>query len=116
MRFESDGIGLLWGGNMFVVLTLALSLSISLAIILSFASEALYVPEDPRLNDIINLLPLANCGQCGNPGCKGMAEAILDENIRLSACKPGDQSMRDRIRDYLETHPNEEGQYTKVKM
>lgn len=101
---------------MFVVLGLALSLSVGLAVILSFASEALHVPEDPRLNDLINLLPLANCGQCGNPGCKGMAEAILGENTRLSACKPGDQAMRERIREYLQTHPSEEGEFTKVKM
>jgi len=99
-----------------IVLGLALSLSIGLAIILSFASDALHVPEDPRLNDLINLLPLANCGQCGNPGCKGMAEAILSENTRLTACKPGDQSMRERIRDYLQTHPDENGEFTKVKM
>jgi Na+-translocating ferredoxin:NAD+ oxidoreductase RNF subunit RnfB len=45
-----------------------------------------------------------------------MAEAILAEDIRLSACKPGDQAMRDRIRDYLNTHPDEEGTFTKVKM
>jgi Na+-translocating ferredoxin:NAD+ oxidoreductase RNF subunit RnfB len=45
-----------------------------------------------------------------------MAEAILGENTRLSACKPGDQAMRERIRDYLQTHPSEEGEYTKVKM
>jgi electron transport complex protein RnfB len=99
-----------------IVLGLALVLSIGLAVILSFASEALHVPEDPRLNDLINLLPLANCGQCGNPGCKGMAEAILSENTRLTACKPGDQSMRERIREYLQTHPDENGEYTKVKM
>lgn len=101
---------------MFVVLGLALSLSVGLAVVLSFASEALHVPEDPRLNELINLLPLANCGQCGNPGCKGMAEAILGENTRLSACKPGDQAMRERIREYLQTHPSEEGEFTKVKM
>jgi electron transport complex protein RnfB len=101
---------------MTIVLTLAFSLSVSLAVILSFASQALYVPEDPRLNEIINLLPLANCGQCGNPGCKGMAEAILSENTRLTSCKPGDQAMRERIREYLETHPDEEGNFVKVKM
>lgn len=101
---------------MVVVLSLAFALSIGLAVILSFASDALHVPEDPRLNDLINLLPLANCGQCGNPGCKGMAESILSENTRLTACKPGDQAMRDRIREYLQTHPSESGEYTKVKM
>jgi electron transport complex protein RnfB len=101
---------------MAIVLGLALALSIGLAVILSFASEALHVPEDPRLNDLINLLPLANCGQCGNPGCKGMAEAILSENTRLTACKPGDQAMRERIREYLQTHPDDNGEFTKVKM
>jgi electron transport complex protein RnfB len=99
-----------------IVLGLALALSIGLAVILSFASEALHVPEDPRLNDLINLLPLANCGQCGNPGCKGMAEAILSENTRLTACKPGDQAMRERIREYLQTNPDDNGEFTKVKM
>jgi Na+-translocating ferredoxin:NAD+ oxidoreductase RNF subunit RnfB len=45
-----------------------------------------------------------------------MAEAILSENTRLSACKPGDQSMRERIREYLQTHPDDNGEFTKVKM
>jgi electron transport complex protein RnfB len=100
----------------YIVLLLAIALSILIATTLTLSSQFLYVPEDPRINDIINLLPLANCGQCGNPGCKGMAEAILAEDIRLSACKPGDQAMRDRIREYLNTHPDEEGTFTKVKM
>jgi electron transport complex protein RnfB len=100
----------------YIVLLLAIALSILIATTLTLSSQFLHVPEDPRINDIINLLPLANCGQCGNPGCKGMAEAILAEDIRLSACKPGDQAMRDRIREYLNTHPDEEGTFTKVKM
>jgi electron transport complex protein RnfB len=99
-----------------IVLVLAVALSIIIALILSFASEAFYVYEDPRLQDLITLLPLANCGQCGNPGCKGMAESILAEESKLTSCKPGNQEMRDAIKEYLETHPNEDGEYTKVKM
>ena len=101
---------------MIVVLILAVSLSVILAVILSFASEKLYVYEDPRLQDIISFLPLANCGQCGNPGCKGMAESILREDSKLTSCKPGTQEMREAIKEYLETHPNEDGEFTKAKM
>lgn len=98
------------------VVVVTLVLSTLLALILSFASKALAVEEDPRLQDIIDMLPNQNCGLCGNPGCKGMAESILREDSKLSQCKPGDQAMREEIRDYLESHPNEAGEYVKVKM
>ena len=99
-----------------VVIVLALVVSVLLALLLSLASTALYVEEDPRLQDVVDLLPNQNCGLCGNPGCKAMAQSILDEDSRLSQCKPGDQEMRDLIKEYLEEHPDESGEYVKVKM
>ncbi len=101
---------------MVVVIVLALVVSISLALLLSLASVALYVDEDPRLQDLVDLLPNQNCGLCGNPGCKAMAQAILDEDAKLSQCKPGTLEMREDIRDYLADHPNEAGELVKVKM
>ena len=101
---------------MTIIIILSLALSLVLALILSFASTALEVEEDPRLQDILDMLPNANCGACGNPGCKGMADAILREDARLSQCKPGDQDMREDIRDYLLDHPDEAGELVKVKM
>ena len=62
------------------------------------------------------MLPNQNCGLCGNPGCKAMAQAILDEDSKLSQCKPGDQAMREDIKEYLESHPDESGEFVKVKM
>lgn len=101
---------------MFVVIVLALVVSVVLALLLSFASVALYVEEDPRLQDLLELLPNQNCGLCGNPGCKAMAEAILKNDAKLSQCKPGDLEMREEIRDYLAESPDEAGEYVKVKM
>jgi electron transport complex protein RnfB len=101
----------------FIIAVVAtLVLSVALALLLSFASKVLHVEEDPRLQDIIDMLPNQNCGLCGNPGCKGMAESILREDSKLTQCKPGDQAMRDDIKEYLETHPNEAGEFVKVKM
>ncbi|MBU1020218.1 MAG: electron transporter RnfB [Firmicutes bacterium] len=101
---------------MTVVIVLSVVVSVVLALLLSFASVALHVEEDPRLQDIIDMLPNQNCGLCGNPGCKGMANAILREDSKLSQCKPGDQEMRESIRDYLNEHPDDSGEYVKVKM
>jgi electron transport complex protein RnfB len=98
------------------VLFLTLILSISLALLLWGGSILFHVEEDPRLQDIIDMLPNQNCGLCGNPGCKGMAEAILREDAKLTQCKPGDQAMREDIRDYLADHPNDAGEFVKVKM
>lgn len=98
------------------VLGVAIVLGVALALLLSVASEVFKVEEDPRLQDIVDMLPNQNCGLCGNPGCKAMAQAILNEDSKLSQCKPGDQEMRDDIKEFLETHPNEDGEYVKVKM
>ena len=101
---------------MVIVIILSAVISIVLAVLLWVASVALHVEEDPRLQDVTDLLPNQNCGLCGNPGCKAMAQSILDEDSRLSQCKPGDQEMRDLIKEYLEEHPDESGEYVKVKM
>ncbi len=45
-----------------------------------------------------------------------MAQAILDEDAKLSQCKPGDQEMRELIKEYLEESPDESGEFVKVKM
>ena len=71
------------------VIVLGVVLSIALALLLSFSSVIFHVEEDPRLQDIIDMLPGQNCGLCGNPGCKAMAESILKEESKLSQCKPG---------------------------
>ncbi len=101
---------------MAVIIILSVGVSVLLAALLSFASVALHVDEDPRLQDIVDMLPNQNCGLCGNPGCKAMAQAILNEDSKLSQCKPGNQEMREDIRDYLADHPDEAGELVKVKM
>ena len=41
---------------------------------LAVASKVFYVKEDTRVEDITAILPNANCGACGYPGCAGYAE------------------------------------------
>ena len=47
------------------------------AVILFFTSKKFEVKEDPRITQIMEILPGANCGGCGYPGCGGFASACV---------------------------------------
>ena len=47
------------------------------AIILYVVAQTFKVNEDPRIDQIEAVLPGANCGGCGKPGCRGFAEACV---------------------------------------
>ena len=47
------------------------------ALILYFVAKKFEVREDPRIAEILSLLPAANCGGCGYPGCSGFASACV---------------------------------------
>lgn len=64
--------------NVMILAALVLgAIGLIAAVILFFVSKAFYVYEDPRIEQVADQLPGANCGGCGFPGCKGLAEAIV---------------------------------------
>ena len=54
--------------------------------VLSIASMFFAVKEDDRKEKIMEILPGANCGGCGYPGCAGYADAILAGNAPCTLC------------------------------
>ena len=58
------------------VITLSV-LGVALAVIQYFVAEKFKVYEDPRIDEVEALLPGANCGGCGFPGCRGLSDAIV---------------------------------------
>lgn len=68
--------------------------------ILAVAGRKLAVHTDPRIEEITNLLPGANCGSCGYPGCGVLAEAIVAGRDGVSpclACSPDSKKKIARI-------------------
>ena len=60
------------------------------AIILFLAAKKFHVVEDPRIDDIEDALPSANCGGCGYPGCRNFAEACVKaEDLDTLFCPVG---------------------------
>lgn len=43
--------------------------------LLGFAGKIFAVEQDPRIAEVMNVLPGANCGACGYAGCSAFAEA-----------------------------------------
>jgi len=87
-----------------------------LGIIIAFAADFLYVAVDERLTKVTEMLPGYNCGACGCPGCAGMAEKVLANEINLKACKPGKEEELAKIQVYLSETPGPDGEVINVKM
>ncbi len=68
------------------------------AVILFFVAKKFEVQENPQVEEINSLLPQANCGACGQVGCKQFALKIV-ENKTLEGfyCPVGGQTTMDRI-------------------
>lgn len=60
------------------------------AVILFFVAQKFNVIEDPRIDEVEEVLPGANCGGCGKPGCRAFAEACCKaETMDGIFCPPG---------------------------
>ncbi|MBR6632742.1 MAG: RnfABCDGE type electron transport complex subunit B [Clostridia bacterium] len=73
-------------GNIILAAVWFLVISGALGIALSFAAKFLKVKEDPRIEEITDALPSANCGGCGYAGCAAMADAIVKGEANPSKC------------------------------
>ncbi|OHX64361.1 (Fe-S)-binding protein [Flammeovirga pacifica] len=76
-------------------------LTLLLAIMLIVANKKLYVFEDPRIDVVDDLLPKANCGACGMPGCRTFAEAVVKGEVLPGKCTVNSEEGKNAIADYL---------------
>ncbi len=72
-------------------------LGLIFGLVLAFASKVFHVEVDPKIEQINEVLPGANCGACGLPGCGGYAEAIVNEGVAINRCAPGGAAVVEKI-------------------
>ena len=77
------------------------ALGLILAVILVLANKRLYVYEDPRIDEVEELLPSANCGACGSPGCRQFAEGVIAGKLEVAQCTVNSKEATQMIADYL---------------
>lgn len=56
---------------------------------LAIASRRFHVDVDPRVEEILEALPNANCGACGYAGCAAFAVAVANGEAPVDGCVPG---------------------------
>lgn len=86
---------------MTTVLVLAI-LALLGAVALYGVSKKFEVVEDPRIAQVNEVLPQANCGGCGFPGCAAFAGACVgSETLEGLFCPVGGSPVMDKVSDLL---------------
>lgn len=78
-----------------------LGLGVALSAILALAKKKLYVYEDPRIDEVEELLPRANCGACGLAGCRVFAEAVVKGEVNPARCTANSPENTAAIAEHL---------------
>jgi len=76
-------------------------ITFALATLLVVAHLKLRVDEDPRIDVVEEMLPHANCGACGYPGCRPFAEALVEGAVLPGKCTVSNDEGRAAIAGYL---------------
>ena len=90
--------------SILIAILLLATLAIIFGAILGFASVRFKVEGNPIVDQIDNLLPQTQCGQCSYPGCKPYAEAIANGES-INKCPPGGESTIIALADLLGVEP-----------
>jgi Na+-translocating ferredoxin:NAD+ oxidoreductase RNF subunit RnfB len=74
------------------------AIGILAAVILYIVSQKFKVYEDPKIDEVADLLPGANCGGCGFAGCRNFAETVVKNGgLNHLSCPPGGVAVNSAI-------------------
>ena len=76
------------------------ALALIFGAILGYAALRFKVEADPLVDQIDDILPQTQCGQCGYPGCRPYAEAIANGDA-INKCPPGGDAAIKKLADLL---------------
>jgi Na+-translocating ferredoxin:NAD+ oxidoreductase RNF subunit RnfB len=75
----------------------AAALAFVLGAALGFFRQFFAVAQDPLTGQIREILPGANCGACGYPGCDAYAGAVAKREAGISSCSVGGPAVAERL-------------------
>lgn len=76
------------------------SLALIFGAVLGFAAIRYKIEGNPIVDQIDEILPQTQCGQCGYPGCRPYAEAIANGD-EVNKCPPGGEATVQRLADLM---------------
>lgn len=88
-------------GNVISAVAVLGTLGAVFGLVLAIAAKIFAVEVDERQEAIIGVLPGANCGGCGYPGCSGYASAIIGEGAAVTRCAAGGAAVAAQIAEIM---------------
>lgn len=76
-------------------------LGLVLGVSLGIAAKKLAVAVDPREAKIMDILPGANCGACGFPGCQAYGLALIGREAAVSVCPVGGKEVSSKLAEVM---------------
>ncbi len=102
--------------TLFTALIALGSLALIFGAVLGYAAIRFKVESDPLVEQIDDILPQTQCGQCGYPGCRPYAEAIANGDD-INKCPPGGEATIRKLADLMgvEAKPLDAAQTEAIK-
>lgn len=89
-------------GQTVMALAGMVALSTVFGLLILWVSKRFKVQGNPIVEQINNILPQTQCGQCNYPGCKPYAEAIANSEAPINQCPPGGQEGIRKLAELLD--------------
>ncbi len=80
-------------------------IALAAGFLLSLASRQLPADLDQVVEQVNDLLPQTQCAQCGFPGCRPYAQAIVQDDAAINLCPPGGDDLVQRLAELLGRQP-----------
>ena len=86
---------------MWTAVTVITLMALVAGLALSVAARRLPASSDELVDDVNALLPQTQCAQCGYPGCRPYAQAIVGGEADINLCPPGGEETVLRLAELL---------------
>jgi RnfABCDGE-type electron transport complex B subunit len=86
---------------LYSVLLLTL-IGVVVGVSLYYIAQRFKVIENPKIDEVEAMLPGANCGGCGYPGCRKFAEILVNsDTLEGLYCSPASEEQMNAIAEFL---------------
>jgi electron transport complex protein RnfB len=80
-------------------------LALLFGLMLGYAAVRFRVEGNPLIDEVDKILPQIQCGQCGYPGCKPYATALVEKDDAINKCPPGGEETMLALAELLHKDP-----------
>jgi len=78
-----------------------------IGVMLALVEKLFAVKEDPKLEEVLAVLPGVNCGACGYPGCSGYASSVAEGKAQPNRCTVGGSDVAKKIAKIMDVEAKE---------